>query len=278
MTKGNHVEKLKDRTVIVTGAASGIGEATVRRLLHDGARVVAADLRAEDVEHAHADTDAGDRLLAFAIDVAEPALAASLVEAAEERFGPLHGLVNCAGVRGVGNILDVTPEELDRVLSINLAGTLFTCQAFARSVTEGEPRGAAIVNVSSAAGIRAVPNRLAYVASKFGVVGISQAMALELGPYGIRVNVVCPGMIRTPMTTPMFADPENVERIRAAHPIGREGDPEEIAATNAFLVSDDASFITGSVLAVDGGNTAGTPSFGGREQVASPPTVQELEN
>jgi meso-butanediol dehydrogenase/(S,S)-butanediol dehydrogenase/diacetyl reductase len=271
------VQRLQDRTVIVTGAASGIGQATARRLVAEGARVVAADLSSDAVERALNDVQTPDRLLAFGIDVSQSAQAEDLVRAAQDEFGDLHGLVNCAGVRGVGNILDVTPDELDRVLSINLAGTLFTCQAFARAVTQGDARGASIVNVSSAAGIRAVPNRLAYVASKFGVVGISQAMALELGPYGVRVNVVCPGMIRTPMTTPMFVDPDNVERIRAAHPIGREGSPEEIAATNAFLVSDDASFMTGSVLAVDGGNTAGTPSFGGREQTTSAPATQEQE-
>jgi NAD(P)-dependent dehydrogenase (short-subunit alcohol dehydrogenase family) len=100
------------------------------------------------------------------------------------------------------------------------------------------------VNLSSAAGIRGVPNRLPYAASKYGVVGITQTMALELGPLGVRVNAVVPGMIRTPMTAPMFEDPENVQRIRAAHPIGREGQPEEVAAAITFLLSDDASFIT----------------------------------
>jgi NAD(P)-dependent dehydrogenase (short-subunit alcohol dehydrogenase family) len=199
-------------------------------------------------------------------DISDPAQAANLIAAAVKGFGRLHGLVNSAGIRGVGNILDVEPEELNRVLAVNLTGTLFMCQSFARVATQdGNARDCAIVNVTSAAGIRAVPNRLAYVASKFGVVGITQTMALELAPTGMRVNAVAPGTIRTPMTSSMFQDPENVKRIDAAHPLGRAGEPSEIASAIAFLLSEDASYITGAVLPVDGGMTVGVPSFGGRQ-------------
>ena len=106
-----------------------------------------------------------------------------------------------------------------------------------------------------------VPNRLGYVASKFGVSGITRTMAVELAPLGVRVNAIAPGMIRTPMTAPMFEDAENARRIRASHPIGREGEPEEIAGPAAFLLSEDASFITGAVIPIDGGQTACIPSF-----------------
>src|SRR5216684_91251 len=238
------MKRFEDKTILVTGAGSGIGAACVRRLFAEGAAIAAADLRKAEVDKVVSEFGDSDRIFGVGVDVADRDQVAAFVSEA---------------VRRVGNILDTDPELWRQVLSVNLEGTFNMCQAFARAASEAKTP-AAIVNLSSAAGIRGVPNRLPYAASKYGVVGLTQTMALELGPLGIRVNAVVPGMIRTPMTAVMFEDPENVQRIRAAHPIGREGQPEEIAAAIAFLLSEDASFITGVALPVDGGSTAGISS------------------
>lgn len=244
-----------DRTVMVTGAASGIGAAVVRRLYRDGATVIACDLSPEALAKLAAEFPDSARVETAALDVTSRDAALNCVALARARHGALHGLVNCAGIAGVGNIMDVEPEAYHKVMAVNLDGTINMCQAFVRAVEKDTcPR--AIVNISSGAGLMGVANRLPYVASKFGVTGITKSMSPELGPLGIRINAVAPGVTRTPFMEYVLKDPAAAARIIAAHPIGRIGEPEEIANVIIFLLTDDASFMTGAVVSVDGGQTA----------------------
>jgi len=249
------MRRFEGKTVLVTGAGSGIGAASVHRLVSEGACVIALDVSHENVGRVTSEFGGSACVEGEVLDVSDHAAAISFVSDARKRHGAVHGLVNCAGIKGVGGIADVDQETWRNVLAVNLDGTVNMCQAYVRAVKD-DAYSRAIVNISSGAGILGVPNRLPYVASKFGISGITKSMAPELGPLGIRVNAVAPGMTRTPFTAYMMRDAAAVEKIKAAHPIGRIGEPEEIAAVIVFLLTDDASFMTGAVVSVDGGQTA----------------------
>lgn len=249
------MKRFEEQTVLVTGAGSGIGAATVKRLLHEGATVVAVDVTQAGVDAAISSADNSNRIHGAVLDVCDSEASVAVLAEMRGKLGRLNGLVNCAGITGEGSIVTTDPEKHRRIMAVNLDGTINMCQAFVLAVKDDTgPR--AIVNISSGAGILGVPNRLSYVASKFGISGITKSMSPELGPLGIRVNAVAPGMTRTPLIEYMMNDPEAVARVNAKHPIGRIGNPEEIAAVIVFLLTDDASFMTGSVVSVDGGQTA----------------------
>ncbi len=249
------MSRFSNRTFIITGGASGIGEATARRAHAEGAAVVIVD--ADAVGGTRLASELGpERSLAIALDVSDSAQVQACMDAALARFGTLDVLVNSAGIRDTHGLEELPPERWRRVMAVNSEGVFNTAQAFVRRVRAAQ-RPAAIVNVASTAGIIGIINRPVYVASKHAVVGLTREMAIDLAPHNIRVNVVCPGMIYTPMTASYFEKPEDAERIAHSMPLGRAGKPEEIASVILFLASDDASFVTGAVVPADGGFTAG---------------------
>ncbi|MGE0183639.1 MAG: SDR family NAD(P)-dependent oxidoreductase [Parvularculaceae bacterium] len=245
------------KTVIVTGAASGIGAACARAFAAARANVVLADINeAKNRDTADLITiDTKATCIPHACNVASEVDCEGLVLRALDEFGRIDILVNNAGVIAPGTILDLSSNEWDRVMDINLRSYFVVTQIVAKAMIERKIRGV-VVNMSSLNAELAIPNQLAYVTSKGGVQQLTKASALGLAPHGIRVNAIGPGSIMTDLLKTVMADEEGRRRILSRTPLGRVGEPAEIAAIALFLASDMASYITGQTIFADGGRAA----------------------
>jgi meso-butanediol dehydrogenase/(S,S)-butanediol dehydrogenase/diacetyl reductase len=248
--------RFQSKVVLVTGAGSGIGRATALAFAREGAAVAAADLAPAKAEAVVAEAKAAaGRALAIACDVSSPEDCTRAVRETEAALGPLDVLVNNAGVGASGTAVTTDEATWDRLMAVNVKGTYLMSRA-AIAVMLPRRRGV-ILNAGSIAGLRAVPDRAAYVTTKFAVVGLTKAMALDHVKDGIRVNAVCPGTTMTPWIDERLKEASDPEAALAAlvarQPMGRLGTPEEMAAAYLFLASDESSFTTGTALVVDGG-------------------------
>jgi NAD(P)-dependent dehydrogenase (short-subunit alcohol dehydrogenase family) len=244
--------KLTERVAIVTGATQGIGLACAQRLIAEGARVMLVDIKAEGEEQAKA---LGPSARFFRADVSIKTEVDALVAATLAAFGQIDILINNAGVTHAAGFLDLAEEDFDRVLRINLKSMFLCGQAVARVMVK-QMRGA-IINMSSVNAELAIPNQVPYVVSKGGVNQLTKVMALNLAPYGVRVNGIGPGTILTELAKQaVLSSPEARHTILSRTPLGRCGEPEEVASIAAFLASDDASYMTGQTMYVDGGRLA----------------------
>jgi NAD(P)-dependent dehydrogenase (short-subunit alcohol dehydrogenase family) len=248
------MSRFSGKNVLVTGAASGIGRATAQAFAAEGANVMVAD---QNLAGAQAVADAlrarGLSAEAFRADISDYAQCEALVARTVAAFGSLHIAFNNAGIPGsmTKSVHEYDLEEWNRLIAVNLTGVFHCIKAEVPALLAAG--GGAIINTASVASLVAAPHMSSYVAAKHGVLGLTRAAALDLIGQGIRVNAVCPGAVRTAMIEPVMGLPEVRAKMESDHPIGRIAEPEEVAKVVLFLASDDASFIVGHGLTVDGG-------------------------
>ncbi len=249
--------RLENKVAIVTGAAQGIGNAIATRFADEGAKVVIADLDAKAGEAAEATlTESGAEALYVSCNVAQRLDVHNLLASTLDRFGRVDILVNNAGIVAKADFLEIDEETFDRVLNINLKGGFLAGQAVAKQMVKqieaGDPPGT-IINMSSINAVFALPDQVPYSISKGGVQQLTRVMAQSLARYGIRVNAIGPGSVMTKMLESVVTQKDARRAILARTPIGRIGEPSEIAGVAVFLASDDASYVTGQTVYADGG-------------------------
>lgn len=256
--------ELTDKVVLITGAASGIGRTLAQSLAAQGASLVLADVRGDVLERTCAGIRSDDhRVWGIPVDVADPEAVARMAEQAVADAGRVDGLVNCAGIYPVTPFLELPVEEWNRVLDTNLRGPFLVTQAISRCMIDAGA-GGSVVNISSTASRLARPGIAHYGASKSGLNQLTAVMAVELAPHGIRVNAILPGLIGTEAVLEMASSPEGQaenEAKLAKIPLGRLGEPQEVANLAMFLLSDQASYCTGGLYTADGGFTLGIPKY-----------------
>jgi NAD(P)-dependent dehydrogenase (short-subunit alcohol dehydrogenase family) len=253
--------KLAGKTAVVTGAGSGIGRAAAVLFAREGAAVAVVDLNAEAAKDAAGEiTASGGTALPVVANVADRLQVSSAFEQIRNEYRRVDVLYNNAGVNSAGSVIDATEDDWDRSFAVNAKGTFLCSQAAAPGMVAAG--GGSIINQGSVAALVGIANFASYCAAKGAVVALTRSMSVDLAPRGVRVNVICPGTVYTPLMEPMLRARGGGDMAAglaltvAKYPIGRLGTPEEIAAVALFLASDDSSFLTGSVLTADGGMTS----------------------